>query len=303
MLSWNIFHARDGHPGARATRRSTVPGTPAEAAGALHVNRKLDLPIARVIARLAPDIAALQEVPAATVGMPARRAGMSALWVTTGPPAGPAGPRNRLARANPDLWRSHEGNANVLLIGPRLRPVPGTGLRRILNDLGTMAGTLHRARPPRREVLHWLIQRRGIAAVTVAVDGGARLRVGCVHLHNSFVRDLPRVEARRAVAAMDEPETAPTGLLIGDLNARPGHPAHAALPAGGWDAAGPATGIDRILHRGLDIVAPPRVLPDAERTVPAPHRGRRRPVVLSDHAPVVARVRLRDAHGDGRRRG
>lgn len=303
MLSWNLFHARDGQPAARATPRSTIRGTPVEAAGALHVNRKLDLPIARVIARLAPDIAALQEVPTAAVTTLARRTGMSALWVTTGPLAGPAGPRNRLARANPDLWRSHEGNANVLLIGPRLRAVPGTGLRRILNDLGTMAATLHRARPPRREALHWLIQRRGIVAATLTVDGGAPLRVGCVHLHNSFVTDLARAEARRAVAAMDEPAVAAAGLLMGDLNARPGHPAHAALLAGGWDDAGPATGIDRILHRGLGIVAPPRALPERERTVLAPHRGRWHPLVLSDHAPVVARVRLSDPHGDGRRRG
>jgi hypothetical protein len=40
-----------------------------------------------------------------------------------------------------------------------------------------------------------------------------------------------------------------------------------------------------------------------ERTVLAPHRGRWHHVVLSDHAPVLARVRLRGTGGDDRRRG
>jgi endonuclease/exonuclease/phosphatase family metal-dependent hydrolase len=303
VLTWNIFHARDGHPGARADRRSTACGTPVEGAGALHLNRKLDMPMARVIARVAPDIAALQEVPTAAVIGLARRTGMSALWVTTGPAIGPRGPRDRLARANPDLWRSREGNANVLLIGPRLRAIPGTGLARTLNDLGTMAATLNRARPPWREAAHWLVERRGIVAATLSADGGPALHVGCVHLHNSFVPDLARAEARRAAAAMDGPAATPAGLILGDLNARPGHAAHAALLAAGWDDAASGDGIDRILHRGVDVIAPPRPLPDGERTVLAPHRGRWHPVLLSDHAPVVARVRLRGVGGDDRRRG
>jgi hypothetical protein len=275
LLTWNIFHARDGR-----------------AAGALHVNRKLEGPMARTIARWGPDIAALQEVPTWAVAPLARKTGMSAVWVSTGPLVGPRALRDRLARADPDLWRSHEGNANVLLIGPRMRVVPGGGLRRTLNDPGTMAATLGRARPPAREVFHWAIERRGIVAATTCAGDGPDLRVGCVHLHNSFVPGLALAEATRAAAAMDEGPPVPAGLLLGDLNARPGHPAHEALLAAGWVDAGPGDGIDRILHRGVEVVAPPRALPDAARTVLAPHRGRWRPVLLSDHAPVVARMRL-----------
>jgi endonuclease/exonuclease/phosphatase family metal-dependent hydrolase len=125
-----------------------------------------------------------------------------------------------------------------------------------------------------------------------------------VHLHNSFVPGLALAEARRAAVAIDDGADTGAGLLLGDLNARPGHPAHDTLLAAGWDDAGVDRGIDRILHRGVEVIAPPRPLPDTARTVLAPHRGRWRPVLLSDHAPVIARVRLpsRD-DGDDRARG
>ena len=42
---------------------------------------------------------------------------MRAVWTTTGPLIGPARLRDALAARNPDLWRTHEGNANVLLVG------------------------------------------------------------------------------------------------------------------------------------------------------------------------------------------
>jgi endonuclease/exonuclease/phosphatase family metal-dependent hydrolase len=287
VLSWNIFHARDEG-----------------AAGALHVNRKLEGPMARAIARWRPDIAALQEVPTGAVPALVRNTGMSAVWVTTGPLVGPRALRDRLARANPDLWRTHEGNANVLLIGPRMRVVPGGSLRRILNDPGTMAATLSRVRAPAREVFHWVAERRGIVVATLAVRDAPVLRVGCVHLHNSFVPELALAEARRAVTAMDDGADTEAALLLGDLNARPGHPAHEALLAAGWADSGPGDGIDRILHRGVEVVAAPAALPDAARTVLAPHRGRWCPVLLSDHAPVIARVRLPSRGGrDDRGRG
>jgi endonuclease/exonuclease/phosphatase family metal-dependent hydrolase len=287
VLSWNIFHARDGR-----------------GAGALHLNRKLESPIARAITRCAPDIAALQEVPTAAVRALVRHTGMSAVWGATGPLIGPRALRDRLARANPDLWRSREGNANVLLIGPRLRVTPGGGLRRTLNDLGTMAATVRRARPPVREVANWVAERRGIVVATVTAADAPPLRVGCVHLHNSYLPGLAVAEARRVVAAMDDGADDHVGLLIGDLNVRPGHPALNTLIAGGWDDAGTDRGIDRILHRGVTIVAPPQPLPDSARTVLAPHRGRWRPVLLSDHAPVIARIRLTSGDaGDDRDRG
>ena len=51
---------------------------------------------------------------------------MQAVWATTGPLIGPARLRDALAARNPDLWRTHESNANALLVGPRLALVPGS---------------------------------------------------------------------------------------------------------------------------------------------------------------------------------
>ena len=56
----------------------------------------------------------------------AARTGMLAVGTTTGPLVGPRRLRDALAARNPDLWRTHEGNANLLLVGPALSLVPGS---------------------------------------------------------------------------------------------------------------------------------------------------------------------------------
>ncbi|MBJ7457284.1 MAG: endonuclease/exonuclease/phosphatase family protein, partial [Thermoleophilia bacterium] len=79
-------------------------------------------------------------------------------------------------------------------------------------------------------------------------------------------------------------------VLAGDLNAPPSHPALAGLAAGGWDGAAPGggIGIDRIIHRGMEAIAPARRLDPEERDVGVAWRGRTRRVRLSDHDPVLA---------------
>ena len=120
FVTWNLFHGRDGLPGLGATRRSTWRGVPEDDGSHLHVNRKLTPHMARLLAGLAPDVCALQEVPTAAIGQIARITSMRAVGTTTWPLIGPRRVRAALAAANPDLWRTHEGNANVILMAPGL---------------------------------------------------------------------------------------------------------------------------------------------------------------------------------------
>ena len=85
--------------------------------------------MARRIAAWDPDICALQEVSAAGLREIVRVTGMQAVWAMTGPLIGPARLRDALAARNPDLWRTHESNANALLVGPRLALVPASRRR------------------------------------------------------------------------------------------------------------------------------------------------------------------------------
>jgi len=292
VLTWNLFHGRDGHPAARATWRSTLCRRPVEGGGHLHLNRRFVEPMADLIARWTPDVAALQEVPAAAVGVLAARTGMAAAWVTTGPLVGPRSARDRWAAANPDLWQTHEGNANVVLVGRRLRVVRGS-LRRVrLNPAGTMLRLAARGHIPVDQAATWVGEQRALVALRVAVGDGRELAVGCLHLHNSHIASVQVAEAAAADRAMTAVAGADAALLAGDVNVHPGHEALTALAAAGWHDAGADRGIDRVLHRRLEVVEAPRALSDRERTILTPHRGRWWPVLLSDHAPVLAAYRL-----------
>ena len=123
--------------------------------------------------------------------------------------------------------------------------------------------------------------------------GGERIAAGCTHCHNARHPEVVGGEIARAADAVREAAGGGPAVLAGDLNAPPSHPALAALAAGGWDGAAPAAGmgIDRILHRGLEVVEPARRLDPEEREVGVAWRGRTRRVRLSDHDPVVAVLR------------
>ena len=86
-------------------------------------------------------------------------------------------------------------------------------------------------------------------------------------------------------------------MLAGDLNAPPAHPAFARLRDQGWEGADPAPGmgIDRVLHRGMEVVSPARRLPAAERDIAVSWRGLTRRIRLSDHDPVVVTLRVRES--------
>lgn len=293
VITWNLFHGRDGLPGLGATRRSTWRRIPEDDGVHMHLNRKLTELMAERIAAWAPDVCALQEVPTAAIGKIAEIAGMSAVWTTTGPLIGPARLRDALAARNPDLWLTHEGNANVLLAGPRLSLVEGSRRSVRLNPVGSILRSARRLGLERGELVRYLPEPRRLVLARVRAPGGTEITVGCTHCHNARHPGLVGDEIARAAAAVREAAAGGPAVLAGDLNAPPSHPAMAALTGDGWDGAGAVAGmgIDRIFHRGMEVAAPARRMAAEEREVGVAWRGLTRRVRLSDHDPVVVTLR------------
>jgi endonuclease/exonuclease/phosphatase family metal-dependent hydrolase len=296
ILTWNLFHGRDGLPGLGATRASTVLRRPVEDGVHAHLNRKLTGLMADRIRAWAPDVCALQEVPTAGVREIVARTGMLAVGTATGPLVGPRGLRDALAARNPDLWRTHEGNANLLLIGPALEVVPGSARSAALNPVPAILRAALELGLEAGELLRYLPERRRAVMARARAAGGAEIALCCLHCHNARRPELIVRELARATGALAGVAGSAPAVLAGDLNAPPSHPALAALAAAGWSGspAPPGVGIDRVLARGdgIEVVEPERALPPAEREVGVRLGGRWRRVRLSDHDPVVATVRV-----------
>lgn len=294
VITWNLFHGRDGLPGLGATPRSTWRRIPEDDGAHMHLNRKLTGLMAERLAFWEPDLCALQEVPTAAIADIARITGMQAVWTTTGPLIGPRRLRDALAARNPDLWRSHEGNANVLLAGPRLEIVEGSRRSVRLNPLTTILRSARRLGLERGELVRYIPEPRRLVLAALTAPGGTRITAGCVHCHNARHPDVVGAEIARAAGAVEVSAGGGPAILAGDLNAPPAHPALAALAVGGWGGAAPGRGmgIDRILHRGMEVVEAARRLAPEEREVGVAWRGRTRRVRLSDHDPVVAVLRV-----------
>lgn len=297
VMTWNLFHGRDGLPGLGATRRSTWRGTPEEDGVHMHVNRKLTDEMARRIAAWEPDVCALQEVPTGAIRRIAADTGMLAAWTTTGPLIGPRRLRDALAAHNPDLWRTHEGNANVILVGPRMAFVPGGVSSVRLNPLRSILESRRRLGLTRGELVRYIPEPRRLVIARLSAPGGGEVTVGCTHCHNARHPDVVGLEIARASDAVRVVAAGGPAVLAGDLNAPPDHPALEGLVAAGWEGAAPtrAMGIDRVVHRGLDVVAPARRLDPEEREIGVTWRGLTRQIRLSDHDPVVVTLRVRES--------
>ncbi len=295
MLTWNLFHGRDGLPGLGATKRSTWTGLPEDDGVHMHVNRKLTGLMAARVASWEPDVCALQEVPTGAMRAIVAATGMRAVWTTTGPLIGPARLRDPLAARNPDLWRTHEGNANALLIAPWLA-VPRDGCRSVrLNPVREILRAARELRLGRGELARYLPEPRRLVVARLVLPDGRDVVVGCAHCHNARHPGVVGREIGRAADAVVALAGDGPAVLAGDLNAPPSHPALARLATAGWEGAAAAAGmgIDRILHRG-GLVADGRArrLDPAERDVGVWWRGTERRVRLSDHDPVIADLRL-----------
>jgi endonuclease/exonuclease/phosphatase family metal-dependent hydrolase len=260
----------------------------------LHLNLKLSHLMADRIQAWAPDVCALQEVPTGAVREIVARTGMVAVGATTGPLIGPRRLRDALAELNPDLWRTHEGNANLLLIGRRLTLVEGSERAVRLNPPGA---TLRAALPLRLdagELLRYLPEPRRAVIARARTAVGAELALGCLHCHNARHPELIARELARATGALQDAAAGAPTILAGDLNAPPSHPALRKLAVEGWSGGEPASGvgIDRVLSRGLEVVEPEWRLPASERELLVSGRGMTRRVRLSDHDPVEATFRV-----------
>lgn len=297
VVTWNLFHGRDGLPGLGATRASTWLGRPVDDGVHLHLNRKHTEHMARRLATWSPDLCALQEVPTGAIARIAEIADMEAVWTTTGPLIGPARLRDALAERNPDLWRTHEGNANVILVGRRLTLIEGSRRSVRLNPIRRILAGARSLGLERGELLRYIPEPRRLVLARVIAPGGIEIAVGCTHCHNARHPDVVGGEIARAAAAVRGAAGGAAAILAGDFNAPPTHTALSALAAEGWEGAEPSAdvGIDRIVHRGLDIVEGARRMPASEREIGVIWRGAQRRVRLSDHDPVAATLRLRES--------
>lgn len=294
MLTWNLFH---GHDGARLgpTLGSALLRRDVDDGARVHINTTWLPEMAALIASRRPTIAAVQEVPPLGVAELARATGMQAVHAVMPPLIGSTRLRGRLARRNPDLWQTHEGTANALLIAPGWEIVPGGAWTVRHNPPGFVAHQSRTLPLPRRELLHWLLEPRRLVAVRLRHPSGRTLTVVSMHCHNSLVWELIASEVRRVVPKVLErvPPDEPV-LVAGDLNAAGReHPAIVALQELGL--AEPTIEqlmLDHIFHRHLEVIQPPRALDTALRELPISWKGESRRVLLSDHDPVEAVYRL-----------
>lgn len=294
VLTWNLFHGQDG---ARLgpTVGSTVLRRGVEDGERLHLNRKWIGEMADVVASRAPTFAALQEVPPLAVDELSQRTGMVAAHSLMPPLVGGTRLRGRLARHNPDLWRTHEGTANVVLIRAPWEIVPGGVWTVRHNPPPFVARRAHALKLSRREAVHWFLEPRRLVAARVRHPAGVTATVISLHCHGSFVWEVIATEVRRILPLVLEriPDDEPV-FMAGDFNAaHDHHPAMRAMVEAGLREPGLAElGLDHIFHRNAEVVSPPITLPRALRELPFAWRGGPRSILLSDHDPVEAAYRL-----------
>jgi endonuclease/exonuclease/phosphatase family metal-dependent hydrolase len=289
VLTWNLFHCRDGHPGA--TVGSTWRREAVERDGYVHLNRKYCDEMADVIRATEADLVMLQEVPPRAIERLRRRSGATAVWsVRTSPRLGPPGLRGWLGARNPDLWKTHEGNANVILTGPRLGAEAGSARGIPLNPRRLIARAARRYSLPVAEVAHWALEARMALTVRLVMPGGSTFTAVCVHHHGAT--DPRQLDDEMGLLGRALDDIPGAVILGGDINAGPEHPGFAVWRASGLHdgTTDPGIGIDRILVRGLELVGAPRRLETSVRELPLATADGPRRVLLSDHDPVQATV-------------
>ena len=269
VLTWNLFHGRDFPPDPSLfTWRSRWLRATERNATHVQVNRSLREEYLAWLAGAEWDVALLQEAPPRWLDPLAQATGASGALALTSRNFLPK-LRGFLAELNTDLVGSDEGGSNQILVRPPWR-----------------------IRDPRRLVVATRPERRRMLWVRLEAPGRDPLAVGNVHL--STHAETAVGEARVAAARAVEWAGGLPLVLGGDFNFRqariPG--AYEAL-ATDFGLAAPTApdAIDHLLVRGLELEEPPRALPAERREVPGPDGLKIR---LSDHAPVVARIAVRD---------
>jgi endonuclease/exonuclease/phosphatase family metal-dependent hydrolase len=254
VRTWNLFHGNTLPPGRRRYVEEMV----------------------RLVTEDEPDAVCLQEVPPWSLSRLRDWSGMRCYGeVTARPSLGPVLVTKGIGRwitdHNAGFFRSGlEGQANAILVR---RPILARHVL-TLNPLRFRLQTARRLDLPRLTQLAWGNERR--QAIAVRLEGGAVVST----LHASNARDIRVTEAEVERAAQWVGRLAGDALCVvaGDLNVDTTRSQVFGRLAG-FSAPGP--GVDHVLVRGADVA-------DYERW----RRDRRRlgELVLSDHAPVEARV-------------
>lgn len=263
VLTWNIFHGRDGPPDpALYTKRAEWTRRTERNDTHVQVNRNLYPEYSRMLDSASWDVALLQECPPRWVRRLARdcgaahhRALTSRNWVLPLTSA--------LARLNPDLIGSAEGGSNAILAR---------------GDAGKIAerrSTAIRALRP---------ERRTMAFARL----GCGLCVTSLHASTSPARAEPEL-IRAAARAVEWAEGAPL-ILGGDFNVRPHSSDVYDELRKRFGLRGPTApdSIDHLLSLGVEVVSPPAAWADQARELPQDGLRLR----LSDHAPVEALFRI-----------
>jgi endonuclease/exonuclease/phosphatase family metal-dependent hydrolase len=269
VLSWNLFHGRDFPPEAALRRwRSRLFRITERDATHAQVNAPLRDAFADWLSGREWDLALLQEAPPRWLRPLADRTRASGALALTSRNFLPA-LRALLADWSPDLIASNEGGSNQLLARAPARIVE-----------------------VRRLTLTWRPERRRLLWARVVTPEGASLAVANLHASAGDPPSASREVEDAAEHAVDWAAGDPL-LFGGDLNLRPRSDGQLFRRLRERYGLAPPTApgaIDHVLTRGFDVIEPPSALPAEAREVPAPGGLRLR---LSDHAPVVASLRMR----------
>lgn len=293
VLSWNLFHGQDG---ARLgpSLGSILFDRPIDDGTHVHLNRKWTDEMAAVIVARSPTFTALQEVSPQAVDRLAQRTGRRAARSLMRPLIGPTRLRGWLADRNPDLWRTHEGTANVILVDPDWDIEDEWTVRHNPACFALRMG--RRLTLGWRERLHWLLEpRRCVVARCRHRHSESVVTVVSLHCHNSLDWSVIAAEVARVLPKVVDrmPDGEPV-IVAGDFNAAGAH--HPALEvmhsAGFTEDSTDDLDLDHIFHRGLDVLVPPRALRRSVRTLRVMRGDTRRSVLLSDHDPVEAVYRI-----------
>ena len=267
IRTWNLFHGNAKPPERQAFLQRMV----------------------QIAAADRPDAVCLQEVPPWALPHLDDWSGMVALGdVAARPTLGPLPSTAEIGRVLTELHHgvlrsAFTGQANAILVAPRLRPVDHDSV--VLNPWSfrrVQARTLALGLVARTA---WGKERRICQVVRVVGPGGATLVVANLHA-TSYPPDQRLADAELLRAAVFVDGFARPGepvVLGGDFNV----PLRRSrtlqdLTGAEWGFAGATPqGIDHVLVRGLEARGPVR-WPEARRRFD----GR----LLSDHAPVEVRV-------------
>lgn len=264
VRTWNLFHGNAVPPERKAFLEAMV----------------------RLATADRPDVVCLQELPVWALGHLGRWSGMRVVAAVARRPAlGPLPSTATVGRALTELHHGRlrsafTGQANAILLAPRLRPLDDEQF--VLNAWRFRRAQARWLRLDLVTRLAWAKERRVCQAVRVGLPEGGTALVANLHATSLHADErVPDAELRRAVAFVDAlARRAEPIVLCGDVNVHAERSRTLAdLRGSGWSE--PAPGVDQVLVRGAPASAP--------ETWPL-ERRRANGRLLSDHAPVEAVV-------------